>query len=290
MLFTEPAQTQLSKIISFQLGSGFGQDMAWWISLRVHGSNVCCGLGFGAFRHFCLWASATDLETVSPHELSRKESCSTWRVVLSLQHWHWKAQSQLFLWFLHFFLSMQLPVVLYVQEGGLRSSCLVLTRVCQSPFHPIVWLGIWSLGWAHLCFWSGRANCCFKGQMHFFSSHSSTAMQIFFPNESLSSFTGIWTLRMCDLCERLLQQANPLLLVSLDAQWAANHFLSQNLTFCTSIIPAKPWIYSRFRDNSSSSWLPLLGESFGVIARQFWTGAQSRARLGSSLPPFYLCR
>lgn len=79
----------IAKIVSFQLGPGFwgrmwllscGIRQAWWISLRIYGSSVCCGLGFGTFRLFCLWASATDLKTVSRRELSRKESCCSRRV------------------------------------------------------------------------------------------------------------------------------------------------------------------------------------------------------------------
>lgn len=220
MLFTEPAWAHPSLlkllnsswVLAFRAGYGscpVVQDR--WVSLRVYGSNVCCGLGFGTFRLFCLWTSVIDLKTVSPCELSRKESCCIRRVFWGLQCWHWKAQSWFFLWFLHFFLSMQLPMLSQCSARQFKKQLPCFNQGVSVSLSSHCMAGHLKPGW---CSWwfvlstSGgkmlstiavsKVRCVFLLSLQHLHANLFFLMNPFLP------FTGIWTLRMGEVCERIL--------------------------------------------------------------------------------------
>lgn len=150
--WTSTSTSSIAKIVSFQLGLGFWSRMwllpcviktAWWMSLRVYGSNVCCGLGFGRFRLFCLWNISHGFKKLSLHVSSAGRRVAVPGGCFGASNAGiGKLNPDFSCDSFTFFYPCSLQCCLNVRQGSWRSSSLVLNRVCQSPFHPVVWLGI----------------------------------------------------------------------------------------------------------------------------------------------------
>lgn len=170
----------------------------------------------------------------------------TWGVFLGLQRWNWKLNPD----FSCDSFTFSHPCSLQCCQGSLRKKTLFLPGCVSVPFIPLCgWAfkpGLSSAGFVLLISEDKTLSLLmYQRSGAFSSSHPNNIMQIFFPNEFLPSLTGIWALRVCEVCVKGFS--------SKKITWTLNELLiafyskiSHLDWFCLSIIPEKMWACSRF--------------------------------------------
>lgn len=178
-----------------------GIKTAWWISLRVYGSNVCCGLGFGRFRLFSLWNISHGFKKLSLHVSSAGRRVAVPGGCFGASSTGTgKLNPDFSCDSFTFFYPCSLQCCVNVRQGSFKKQLPCFKQGVSVSLSSRCVVGYLKPG---VCPWGFVLLICedkrySKGQMHF--SPLTVSCKSFFPNESLSSLTGMWTLRMCDVC------------------------------------------------------------------------------------------